>query len=290
MAIGTIAALSAGPAIASLFGRKKRTSQVPLETPEQRAARQNLLRFSDTGSFGDFEAGEELPLGYGDYGMTGIEEQGLSGLQGLLRSGIPSQYNLGDEAISSFLNPDPAAVQSQFEPFKAKTERQIRESNEALKRNAAFMGNLYSTDTIEKLGDIQARGNETLTSELARLTNEVLNRRLQAIPLAYQSGAMQEDVAQGRLDSAFRYGGLTRALNDKAIKERDAEILRRRQELQLPIQAAQTVAGQTANFGIPEVKTSPYQEFLGMVGNIGGQYLGNELFMNQYAKYFPRTA
>ena len=281
------AGITAAPAVASLFGKKKKTSQVPLETPEQRAARQALLGFSQTGQFGDFQAGSEVPLGYGDFGATGIEQTGLSNLQNLLQSGIPDQFRMGDQALQDLLQTSPQAIQSQFDPFKTQVERQIRDSNTALKRGAGFAGNLYSTNTIRGLGDIQARGNETLTAQLANLTNEALNRRLQAIPLAYQSGQAQEGINLGRINASQQYGDLTRQLNDASIKARDAELLRRRQELQLPIQAAQTVAGGAPPFGIPDIKTSPFDDILGLAGQIGGNYLGNELFANQYKRNFP---
>lgn len=270
----------------SLLGKKK-TSQVPLETPEQRYARQQLIKFSSTGKFGDFQAGEEVPLGYGDFDPTGIESDALGGLQGLLRSGIPGQFRMGDNALQSLLSTDPGQIEAQFNPFKTQVERQIRDSNTALKRNAAFTGNLYSTNTIKRLGDVQARGNETLTSELARLTNEALNRRERAIPLAYQSGTAQENITQNRLGAGFQYGGLARELNDRSIKARDAEILRRRQELQLPIDAARTVAGQNVPFGVPSIETSPYADLLKMVGNLGSQYLGNRMFMDQFKTMYP---
>lgn len=285
----TIAMLAAPTVAASVGGlfKKKKTSQVPLETPEQRAARQKLLGFANTGQFGDFQAGAEVPLGFGDFNATGIEQQGLSSLQQLLGSGIPDQFKMGDAALQDLLATSPQQIENQFNPFKTQVQRQIGESNAALKRNAGFAGNLYSTNTIQNLGDVQARGNETLTSQLANLTNEALNRRLSAIPLAYQSGQAQEGINLGRIQASQQFGGLTRQLNDASIKARDAEILRRRQELQLPIQAAQTVAGQGSNFGIPSVETSPYQDLLNMVGQVGGQYAGNELFLNQYKKYFP---
>ncbi|MBK8652176.1 MAG: hypothetical protein IPN23_10790 [Elusimicrobia bacterium] len=179
-------ASAAAQGVGSLFGKKK-TSQVPLETAEQKLARQKLMGFAESGKFGDFQAGEAVPLGYGDYGVTGYEQQGLSNLQQLLSQDIPEQYRLGDDALQAYLATDPTDVSAQFDPFKQQTERQIADSNRALKRNAGFAGGLYSTNTIRQLGDIQARGNETLTSELARLTDSALNRRLQAIPLAYQS-------------------------------------------------------------------------------------------------------
>jgi len=285
MVWGAVAA-AAVPTVLGMLQKNKRTGQVPLETAEQRAARQKLIEFANTGKFGDFEAGAELPLGYGDFDATGIEQTGLSNLQNLLKSGIPDQFRMGDAALEDILQTDPAKIQAQFDPFKAQVERQIRDSNTALKRNAGFAGNLYSTDTIRQLGDVEARGNETLISQLANLTNEAINRRLQAIPLAYESGRMKEDIQQGRISAGMTYGGLTRQLNDAKIKARDAEIQRRRSELQLPIQAAQTVAGGPPEFGIPEVKSSPYQDVLALAGQIGGQYLGNELFMGQYNRHF----
>lgn len=272
----------AGSLINANAQKKNKQTQVPLETPEQAAARRKLMGFADTGKFGDFTAGAEVPLGYGDYNMTGIEGQGQSALQNLLNQGLPSQYAVGDNALMDFLKTDPADVSAQYDPFKTQVERQIAESNRALKRNAGFAGNLYSTDTIRGLGDIQARGNETLTSQLASLTDSALNRRLQAIPLAYQSGAGQQEAKLNQINASQQYGSLTRQLNDASIKARDAELLRRRQELQLPIQAAQTVAGQTANYGVPSVQTSPYSDLLGLVGQIGGSYL-NSKFSNQQA-------
>lgn len=230
-------------------------NQVPLETPEQRAARIKLNEFSNTGKFGNFTAGEEIPLGYGDYGVTAPEQQGLSSLQQLLASGTPEGYRLGDEALKSILDGSQANIDAQFNPFKDQVTRQTRDAVNAAKASAGYMGNLYSTDAIKRLGDVQARGNETLASQLASLTNEALNRRLQAVPLAYQSANGQEAIQQGRIAASQQYGGLTRNLNDAKIKARDAEILRRRQELMLPIDAAKSVAGTNANFGVPSVTT-----------------------------------
>jgi hypothetical protein len=281
------AAIMAGGAIASSLLGKKKQEQVPLETAEQRAARQKLMGFADSGEFGDFKAGAEVPLGYGDYNMTGIEGQGQTALQDLLNQGLPSQYATGDAALMDYLKTDPTDIAAQYDPFKAQVQRQIKESDRALKRNAGYAGNLYSTDTIRGLGDIQARGNETLTAEMARLTDSALQRRLQAIPLAYQSGEAQQSAKLNQIQASQQYGSLTRQLNDASIKARDAELLRRRQELQLPIEAAKTVAGQTANYGVPSIQTSPYGDLLGLVGQIGGQYFANKGADNMAQRYYP---
>lgn len=256
------------------LGGKNTATQVPLETPEQAAARAKLMSFANTGKFGNFTAGEELPLNYGDYGITGLEQQGQTALQGLLRGGIPDQYRMGDTALQSFLTTNPADIQAQFDPFKSQVQRQTKESDRALKRNAGFAGNLYSTGTIRGLGDIQARGNETLTSQLASLADQAAQRRLSAIPLAYQSAESQQNSRLQQISASQQYGALTRQLNDASLKARDAEILRRREEMKMPIQAATSVAGMNTQFGVPSVSTSPYAELLGMVGQIGGAAIG----------------
>lgn len=153
-------------------------SQVPLETPEQRNARIMLNDFARTGVFGNnqFVAGAEVPLQYGDYNITDTEQSGLSELQKLLSSGIPEQFTLGDNALRDILNPDPNAVSRSFDPFRDQVARNTRDATNSAKRSASYLGNLYSTDAIKRLGDVEARGNESLTAELARLTDNVMGR------------------------------------------------------------------------------------------------------------------
>jgi len=250
-----------------ILGKKKTISE-PSEITNMRKL---LAQFGSTGQFGDFKAGADVGLGYGDFNMTPIEHQGQSQLQSLLSSGIPDQYRMGDQALQDLLQTSPEAIDKQFQPFKTQTERTIGEQQQALKRASAFGGNLYSTKTIKQLGDIGARGNETLTSKLAELTDAYQQRKLSAIPLAYQSGSNQENILQNRIAASQQYGGLSRQLNDASINARDAEILRRRQELQLPIQAAGSVMGASWT---PPVSSSPYSDLLKLLGTIGGAYLG----------------
>ena len=229
-------------------------SQKVLETPEQREARRKLLEFAKTGKIGNYTAGADIGIRPGNYNVTGLEEGGLNSLQNLLTSTLPPQFQMGDTALSTLLNTNPEYIQSQFDPFKAQIQREIRDSETALKRSAGYGGNLYSTNTIRGLGDIRARGNETLTAKLAELTNEALNRRLQAIPLAYQSGTAQEGLTQNRITSAMNYGGLTRDLSNLSTAEFNNELLRRRTEMQAPLNALQSVASTNAQFGVPSVQ------------------------------------
>jgi hypothetical protein len=281
VAIGGSAALGAGM---SYLNRPKGVNPSDFYTPQQLAAQTQLSDFARTGTFGDFTAGASVPLGYGDFNPTTQEQTGLSSLQSLLTSGIPDQYKMGDAALKDFMDTSPEGLQKMLDPYKGVAQRQINEGTDAAKRTAGFAGSLYSTDTIKNLGAVQARGNETLTAKLADLTNSALDRKLQAIPLAFQSAQGQEAINMGRIGASQSYGALTRLLNDQQIKARDAELLRRRSELQMPIQAAETIAGQ-AGRSFPDVSQSPYQQFLGQIGGIAGQWGGNQLYLNQYRRF-----
>lgn len=291
--VAAIAAPTVAASIGGLFGKKKTVSQVPMETPEQAAARRMLTQFAQTGKFGDYTAGQDLGIPTGDYSQTPYEQQGLSSLSQLLSSGIPDQYKLGDAALRDLIDTSPAAIEQQFSPFKTQVERQIRDSNTELKRNAGFTGNLYSTDTVRRLGDIEARGNETLTSKLADLTDAALQRKASLIPVAYQGGQAQEALNMGRINASQQYGALPRTLNNADLQAQYQEALRRRSELQQPIDAAKSVAGTGVNYGVPSVTTnqsSPFQSVLDLAANIGGQYAGNQLFLSQYGKMFGTGA
>lgn len=252
-------------------------TQVPLETPEQKQARQLLANFMSTGKFGNFTAGGDAGVKPIDTTMTSTEQAGQSSLQNLLSSTLPPQFAMGDAALKDLLNPDPNAIQAQFDPFKTQVERQIGQSNKDLLRTSGYAGNLYSTGTIQKLGDVQARGNETLTSQLASLTNDALNRRAAAIPLAYQSGQNQENIAQNRIAASQQYGGLSRDLTNSGIADANTETLRRRTESLLPLNTASTVAGTNANFGLPSVTTqnpNPMLDLLTALIGAGGKVAG----------------
>lgn len=230
-------------------------NQVPLETPEQKAAREFLAKFMQTGQFGNFTAGADIGIKGPNTAMTGTELQGQGLLSGLLNSGSPEGYSMANTALKSLLTVDPNQIAAQFDPFKAQIQRQIGESNNALKRTAGYAGNLYSTNTIQNLGDIQARGNETLTSQLASLTNAALDRAASLVPQAINLGTSQENATQGRIASAYNYGALPRTLENTGIDAANQELLRRRSESLLPLQTATQLSGQNANFGLPSVTT-----------------------------------
>lgn len=266
-----------GSILGGVLGKKKKTSQGVLETPEQKAARQKLGSFGATGKIGGFTVGEDIGIGGGDFNASGIETKGLSRLQDLLDSGLPESFDLGKESLKDFLATSDSAIDDQFNAFKTTANRQIQDSVDATKRNQAFAGNLFSTDTFERLGDVQARGNETLIAQLAGLTDSERSRRLSATGLAFEAGSAEQNAELGQIQASQQFGDLMRQLNDQEIQRRDAEILRRRGETGLQLDALSSVAGTPSNFGIGSVSTSPYADLISMTSKLGGDAITNYL-------------
>lgn len=281
MALGIGAGLAisgAASALGGLLGNKKKSvSQVPLETVEQKEARKALETFGRTGRVGTVKAGENLGI---EYGLSDIEQSGLSSLQDLLNSALPSELEMTGGYLNDLFDTSPDAIDAQFNPFKSRVQREIRDAQDELKRSASFGGNLYSTSTIQDLGDVGARGNELLTEKLVQLVNDKENRRLAAVPLAFQAAQLQEALPLQRIQASQQLGGLERLIQ----QINDAELLRRRGEQFKQLDAYSTVAGTPSQFGVPSVSVaqeSPLQGLLNYAGNLGGQIVGNQLFLDQ---------
>jgi hypothetical protein len=325
-------------------GGQEKVQQVPLETAEQRAARIALLDAAKNGGFGNvkfgsavdgytpgdaltgwtpgqafqgFNAGEGYGGDLGDYNLTGTESTGLSHLDELLRSGNPALFDTGSKALTDLLTGDkfdPYAANSEFSPFRTALDRETRDAQDAVKRNAAFSGNLYSTNTLRSQADVTDRANTTKASKLAELFSEYTGRKVNAIPLAFQAAQTGENINQNRIAAAMQYGGLPRTLRDTAaqrayadwqrargeqytdLNRRNAEsatdstrrrdevstdATRRRNEQLMPLQIYGNVAGQNANFGVPEVsipKSNPYMDLLSTIINGGSKLAASGAF------------
>lgn len=266
-----VPAYGATSLLGGMLGKKDKVSQEAMLTPEQKAMMAKLSGFAETGQFGDFKAGAEVPIQYMDARATGAEEQSLSALQNLLSTGIPEQYKLSSDMLKQYASADPFGG---YQTFSDMTDREIAKASAGVKRSAGFAGNLYSTDTVKKLGDVEGQGVSAKAAELARLTDRGMDRKLSAAQLALQAGESEQGARIGQIDAAQRYGSVIRNLNNAAMAERNNELLRRRQELLLPIDAAKSVLGKGVEYGVPSVETSPYADLMNMVGQIGGTAIG----------------
>ncbi len=343
--------ISAGGSIAgSLLGGKKKTQrQVPLEPPEISDARRTLLDIAKTGRFGDlelggalegidfggdltgftpgaelegFDAGAGLGLSLGDFDVTDIERQGLTGIERILAGGGGQNPLLGTTrtALEDIIGGEDFDPSDSFSGFQDRLDRELRERSSDLRRESGFTGNLFSTDTIEGLGDIQARGAEAGASELSRLENEARERRFRALPIALQQAELESGIELSGIEGALRFGGLERDLSDtEAIREfneglrqrgelqsdllrrrseegtdalrRRGEVLsdvsRRRGEELSVLDLLRTVLGSNTPFGVPELTVqdqSPFQGAFDQAARIGGGLIGRGL----ENKFFPQ--
>ncbi len=168
----------------------------------------------------------------------------------------------------------------QFAPFKARVERELTDRADAFKRTASFAGNLFSSDTIQNLGDVQSRGQDVLTEQLANLANRSLDRKVSAAGTATGVSGLIEQIQQGRIASAIGFGGVERNLQNQGIAAQRGEILRRRDEELSRINAATGVLSSSPQFGVRSLnipQPSPFQGVLDLTARLGGDIIGNEL-------------
>jgi hypothetical protein len=278
-----VAAIGAS-ALASYLANKGKGStnvtQTPLETPEQGQARKSLLSFADTGKYGNFTAGEAYGGSLGNFNLTQPEQTGLSNLNSLTSSGLPESYTLGQDEIAKFLGGtsyDPLDPNGLYANYKKTAESNAVDSRASLKRDLSFNKNLSGSDTVNQFGDLERRNTQDINNTLAQIYDTYIQRRLSAIPLALQAGQGEEAIKQGRISSAFQYGGLERSLQNLEADKQYQEFIRQRGEKQLPLQALQAVVGSNSNFGVANAsipQTSPWAALSTSLSQAGGYGLG----------------
>lgn len=236
---------------------KTTVKQEPLITPEQQQALSKLMEFMQTGEYGDYKAGEGYSGSLGDFEMTDTEKTGLGNLNALLKSGSPESFQLGKDQLAELFKEggayDPYNEKGAYAGYKGTVERQTREGVDAAKRSSGFARNLYSTNAIKKIGDVQARGNEALTNKLGDMYESYVGRRASAIPLAFQAGQAEESMGMNRIGAAYQYGGLSRTLANMEADRKYQEWLRKRQDTLAPLNMAQSIYSTPVTWGVKEM-------------------------------------
>lgn len=277
----------------NLWGHGGTTTQdqVPLETPEQRQARQMLMNYAQTGQIGsNYTAGQDIGIQPGNYQMTGLETQGQSALQNLINGGMPQGYQQAGQAASDLMDTSEAGLNKMFSPYEAVAARQQALAESAAKRSAAITGNLYSSDTVRNLGDVAAKTAESNMATLAGLTNDALNRKLSAAGLASSNATAEQNNTRQNIADAYNYGQLQRNLANQQITDANNEKLRQRQEVLNQLTGAQAVSGAPVQFGVPSVTVqnpNPYLDFLKVAAQFGGMGAANNFFGGAPAPTVP---
>lgn len=270
---------------ASYFGSKKNASdvsQVPLETPEQAAARQGLLGFAQGGTYGNYTAGTPYSGSLGDFGLSSLEQAGLSKVTANQNAGQGKLFDLGSSTLQDLLGTDkynPLNNSGVVNGLTGAIDYNTKQAETAAKRSAGYAGNLYSTDAVRSLGNVQAQGANAKAATLAGLYQNYIGEKLGAVPQAFAAQAQGNAADEQKLQDMFAYGQIPRSLNNAKDQADYAEFQRQRQEKQGQISALGAVAGSNSNFGVPSVSlpaNNPWLDVANLLAQFGGKYAGQQ--------------
>lgn len=275
-------------------GSSKTTTSQPLLTPEQQEAMNMLLNYSKTGRWGSYQAGQKYSGKLGEYGMTEPEMEGQNILSSLLGKDTNIAYNklgLGEEELKKLYAGDtynPYNENGLYKGFKRNVLKEASETTDALKRNAAYTGDLYSRDVVNRMGKVQEEAQSSLQDKMAELYNTYTGRKLEMIPTALNADKQAYDIAQNKITTEHglgldkirasqQFGNLSRVLADIEAKEKYAEWLRTRKEVGDTINAAGTILGKTGSINVEtggEEEVSPWAGVLNALMQVGSYGLG----------------
>lgn len=277
---------AAGAITSSLLGgKKKKVTQVPLETPEQAQARRDLLAYGQTGKIDGYTAGEAYSGELGDFKLSDTEKAGQGLLSKFVGAGRPELFDRGAQELTNLLTSgkyDPNDPSGEYSTFKRQADRELKDSITKTKRGLAYTGDLYATDAGRQISEQVGKTNEALDSKLAELSDKYITRKLNAIPLAGQMSAQQQQLDLAPVAAAATYGGEERKLRTAEDTANLTEWIRQRQEKSTRVDALKAVAGQNAQFGVPSATSTipgPFDSLLGQAGQAGIQELIQQYFL-----------
>lgn len=203
-----------------------------------------LEDFYKTGRLGQYQAGEPYSGSLGDFNLTNLQQMSLDQLTGLLGSGLPQTYETGRNALSDFVNTgyDPA-TSDLYKGFRTGAMREANEAQDALRRNLAVTGDLYSTENARQSGLLQERLGLGLQNKLAELADTNVQRRLGAASDLTQLGLQEEDLLAKRIGLGMSLGDIERQLRTQEAQAKYNEFKRQRSEWYDTVNAAKQIAG-----------------------------------------------
>lgn len=251
----------------------KTTTLEPMLTDQQKAAQDALLKFMQNGSIGNYQAGADYGGALGDFNMTDAEKVGQSKLMDLINGALPDAFTKGQSELSSVLEPnsmyDPTNPNGVYKAFKAETQANYKDAQDALNRQLSLTGDTYSTNKARSTAQLNTNTTNALNSKLAELYQNYTGQRLNAATGLMNSGVTQEGLNQGRINLANTAGSLPRLLADAQAKAKYSDWLRQQTEKAGTINAANTLFNKNVDYGLKSI-TGPSQPstFMSMLGEV----------------------
>lgn len=258
-------------------------AQIPLMDQAQTDARGSLSEFIKTGKLGGYEAGKAYTGSLGDFALSELEKQGLARVNANATAGNGVLFDSGSQVLQDLLNTDKYNPLNQTGMISGLTDAidyNTREAATAAKRNSAYAGNLYSTDAVRQLGNVEAQGANTKATTLASLYQNYINTKLGAAPQAIAAQAQQNAEGRQRTADLFTAGALPRSLNNAKDQAAYAEFQRQQAEKQGQVTAATNLAGSNVPYGVPNVSipnANPWMDVLSLLAQFGGKVAGGKL-------------
>ena len=278
LALGGLGLAGFGLSKLGFFGKKESTfDPMSAYTPEQRRAVEGLQQLAATGSGLGINLGEAYGGSLGNFQSTGIEQQGLAGLQQLL-SGGTNQFTsqaagtLGEIAGAKF---DPDDPSSGYGAFSRLLAREGSRASSVLDHEAAITGNRFGTAIIGKKADLAAQLQDQSALQLANLFQSQQGNRLAAAQGLGNIGNQEISRQQQAVRMATELGGLERNLQNQQAQAQYGEFLRQRGEKGSQLDLAQYQM-QNPLGPITSTEASPFSQLMGsgfgsaIGGPIGG--------------------
>lgn len=243
-------------------------------------ALQALAEYYKTGKLGSYQAGEAYTGDLGAYDLTDLQNISLDKLESLLTGGLPDTYLTGKNILSDFVNTDyNAATSDLYKNYRTSVMREREDAANALKRDMAFTGDLYSTETAKQTGLLNERTMDQLNTKLAELTDTNVSRRLNAANLLSQLGFQEGDYEARNIGMGMSLGDIERALADQKAKDAYAEYKRQRTEWYDTVNAAKIVAGSNGltTTGTSQDTSSAFSSLLNTGLQLAGTSVGKSL-------------
>jgi hypothetical protein len=253
----------------------------PSLTPEQKQALNMLLHYGQYGG-----QGMEYDGALGNYAMSPVESGATSRLLRYVNQdapGLGASYDTAENELKRLISGDaydPMNAGGVYSGYRDSVMRELQESKDRLRRDAAMGGNLYNTGTMRGMADLEGRAMEGLTNKTGELFQNYANQRISAIPqlanMALRRGEFDDTMTTNRLGAGFQYGGLNRAIEDQKAKDIYSNFIGNRQTRLGALSAA--LGTKATDTVVPYQTQSPFQKLWDTGINLSANALGGQIF------------
>lgn len=249
--------------LGDFFKSKKETTTLEeMLSPEQKRARELLMKYGTTGiTPTGYKTGEAYDLSGFNFDPSVAETYGL---QQLLMPSVDLESARGVYQGMTDTTFNPEDESTGLGAFRKALQRETQGASDVLNREAAITGGRFGTGIQRQKTDLAAQQSEQLGMKLAELFTGQQNRALQAASGLQGLAGME----QNRLAQMFNYGGLQRELQNQKAQLEYTDRQRQRDEQLQSLGVLGDIYGQTNQWGLKSMTTKRPGIGMAMLGEI----------------------